>query len=87
MATDIVTTADFLAAIDAFLREKEMSPSRFGRSYMSDPGFVASLRRGRHCASETMARVVMAVRRDHGPEALPLPRYGAMGEARGGLSG
>jgi hypothetical protein len=46
-----------LSAIERHLRETGTPPSRFGREAMGDPGFVASLRRGREPRDGTVRRV------------------------------
>lgn len=39
--------SDFSDEVEAFLKASALSPSRFGRDALGDPGFVAELRRGR----------------------------------------
>ena len=39
--------ADFASEVAAFLAKARMSPSRFGRAALGDPGFVAALNKGR----------------------------------------
>jgi hypothetical protein len=46
-----------LWTIERYLRETGVTPSRFGRDAMGDPGFVASLRRGREPRPATVRRV------------------------------
>lgn len=46
-----------LSTIERYLRDTGTTPSRFGRDAMGDPGFVASLRRGREPRDTTVRRV------------------------------
>lgn len=46
-----------LSTIERYLRESGVTPCRFGRDAMGDPGFVASLRRGREPREATVRRV------------------------------
>jgi len=46
-----------LSMIERHLRERGIPPSRFGREAVGDPGFVASLRRGREPRESTIKRV------------------------------
>lgn len=46
-----------LSTIERYLRESGVPASRFGREAMGDPGFVASLRRGREPRETTIKRV------------------------------
>ena len=46
-----------LSKIERYLRESGVPASRFGRDCMADPGFVASLRRGREPRDATIRRV------------------------------
>jgi len=46
-----------LSTIERYLRESGTPASRFGRDAMGDPGFVASLRRGREPRDATTRRV------------------------------
>ena len=39
--------SDFSDEVEAFLKATALSPSRFGRDALGDPGFVAELRKGR----------------------------------------
>lgn len=52
-----IPQADLLAEIEACLARTGMTETAFGREAMADPGFVASLRRGRDCRFGTMIRV------------------------------
>lgn len=47
-----------LSMIERHLRRTGMTPSRFGREAMSDPGFVPSLRAGREPRTRTEQRVL-----------------------------
>ena len=40
-------TQDFLAEVEAFLLQRRLRPTTFGREVMGDPGFVAALKKGR----------------------------------------
>ena len=46
-----------LSTLERYLRESGATPSRFGRDEMGDPGFVASLKRGREPRPATVRRV------------------------------
>lgn len=46
-----------LSMIERYLRESGTPASRFGREAMGDPGFVATLRRGREPRDDTSRRV------------------------------
>ena len=46
-----------LSTIEHHLRKSGVTPTRFGRDAMGDPGFVASLRRGREPRESTVRRV------------------------------
>jgi hypothetical protein len=46
-----------LSMIERYLRESGIPASRFGRDAMGDPGFVATLRRGREPRESTIHRV------------------------------
>jgi len=52
-----------LAMIERYLRESGIPASRFGRDAMGDPGFVATLRRGRQPRDRTIERVSAYIRR------------------------
>lgn len=54
----------FLAAIEAFLAKKGMTPTQFGKGAVNDPNFVADLRRGRSTTTKVADRV-MAFMREH----------------------
>jgi len=46
-----------LSTVERYLRESGVTASRFGRDAMGDPGFVATLRRGREPRDATVRRV------------------------------
>jgi hypothetical protein len=46
-----------LSTIERYLRRSGVAPCRFGRDAMGDPGFVASLRRGREPRPATVRKV------------------------------
>lgn len=46
-----------LSMVERYLRESGVTASRFGRDAMGDPGFVATLRRGREPREATVRRV------------------------------
>lgn len=46
-----------LSTVERYLRESGVTASRFGRDAMGDPGFVATLRRGREPRDATIRRV------------------------------
>jgi len=48
---------ELLFLIERYLRESGVPASRFGRDAMGDPGFVATLRRGREPRDRTARRV------------------------------
>lgn len=47
-----------LERIEAHLRERKMSPSRFGREAVNDWKFVSQLRAGREPRTKTIERVL-----------------------------
>jgi 2,4-dienoyl-CoA reductase-like NADH-dependent reductase (Old Yellow Enzyme family) len=47
----------FVAEVEAFLREKGVDPTVFGRDAMRDPTFVFRLRRGRESKTGTIDKV------------------------------
>lgn len=46
-----------LRRIEQFIKERRMSPARFGREALGDPNFVFDLRDGREPRERTTARV------------------------------
>jgi hypothetical protein len=46
-----------LQDVEQFLRETQMTPTRFGREALGDPRLVGDLRRGRELRSPTARRV------------------------------
>lgn len=57
---EIMTEAQLLALIEAFLKKHTMSPSKFGREAMGDPALVFQLRKGRRSLSMKNAEKVVA---------------------------
>lgn len=53
-----MTLAEFTAAVEAFIAEKGMTPTAFGRSFAGDPLFVFQLREGREPREATRAKVL-----------------------------
>lgn len=51
-----------LSMIERYLAESGITPSRFGRDAMGDPGFVGALRRGRLPRDSTIRRVEAYIR-------------------------
>lgn len=51
----------FRKTVERFISEKGISPTRFGREYAADPGFVFQLREGREPRSDTRAKVLAAI--------------------------
>lgn len=49
---------DLLTKVESFCAEMDMSPSRFGREFMNDPGFVWRLRAGGECLPRTAQRLL-----------------------------
>lgn len=58
-----------LSMIERYLRESGIPASRFGRDAMGDPGFVATLRRGREPRAGTIRRVQAYIVRARGMAA------------------
>lgn len=57
-----------LREIEAHLRARKMTPTRFGREAVGDPKFVAQLRNGREPRSATVRRVRDYIRSKAGAE-------------------
>jgi len=55
---DMMTDQTLLRDIEAFLRDHQMSPSRFGLEAMGDGALVAQLRAGRSLSLRNAERVV-----------------------------
>jgi hypothetical protein len=55
---DMLTDAQLLVRIDAFLAQTEMKPSRFGLDAMGDGALVSQLRAGRSLSLRNAERVV-----------------------------
>jgi hypothetical protein len=47
-----------LREVEKFLRQSEITPTRFGRDVVGDPRFVFDLRNGRDPRPRTIARVL-----------------------------
>lgn len=47
----------FLGEIEAFLRDRKMDATAFGRGALNDPGFIFDLRTGRSPSLKTIDRV------------------------------
>lgn len=52
----------FRAEIEAFLSERGMSPTTFGKTFAGDPLFVFQLRDGREPRTDTRKRILDAMR-------------------------
>lgn len=55
---------ELLDAVEAYLRDTDMSATVFGKLVLNDPRFVHELREGREPRQRTMQRVVQYMR-DH----------------------
>lgn len=55
---DIITDAQLIARIEAFLQETKMSPTRFGRETMADPALLAGLKAGRSLSLKNVGKVI-----------------------------
>jgi len=55
---DIITDAQLLERIDAFLAVTDMKPSRFGLDAMGDGALISQLRAGRSLSLRNVERVV-----------------------------
>ncbi len=47
----------FKTEIEAYLLQAGMKPSKFGREFLNDPGFVYRLRDGGECRPSTIEKV------------------------------
>ena len=47
-----------LREVEKFLRQRGVTPTRFGRDALGDPRFVFDLRKGREPRRRTIARVI-----------------------------
>lgn len=54
----IITDAELLTRIEAFLERTEMAPTRFGREAMREPSFIESLRNGRSISLRNANRLL-----------------------------
>lgn len=57
----IITDAELLGRIEAFLERAEMAPTRFGREAMREPSFIESLRNGRSLSLRNANRVLQFI--------------------------
>lgn len=48
----------FKATVEAFIKEKDLTPTSFGMKFAGDPGFVFQLRDGREPRTKTRLRVL-----------------------------
>ena len=53
---------NLLSMIERHLAETGLTPSRFGRDALGDPGFVKALRNGREPRESTVRRVTTHIR-------------------------
>lgn len=58
-----------LTHVEKHLREKGISPARFGRAVLGDPSFVFELRRGRDPRARTVAKVLVFIEADRAERA------------------
>lgn len=65
-----------LDRIDAFLRARRMTPTRFGREAVGDAKFVLQLRAGREPRSRTVQRVIAYLERNDDYDAASEPDRG-----------
>lgn len=54
----------FRAAVEAFLAQHGMTPTRFGKEFAGDPLFVFQLRNGREPRTDTRQRVLSAMQQE-----------------------
>jgi phosphopantothenoylcysteine decarboxylase/phosphopantothenate--cysteine ligase len=72
---------DFLAAIEAFLRDTGLSPTRFGREAAGDPRLVFDLRsKGREPSARLMDQINRFMSSRAAPERDPQPSPGMSGK-------
>lgn len=55
---DIITDAELLARINAFLKEHEMSRAAFGKATMGDPALVQMIEAGRSLSLKNANKVL-----------------------------
>jgi predicted transcriptional regulator len=53
----------FKTTVEAFIAEKNMKPTRFGKEFAGDPLFVFQLREGREPRTSTRKKVLEAISR------------------------
>lgn len=51
----------FISTVEAFIAEKEITPTFFGKKYAGDPLFVFQLREGREPRSKTRKKILDAI--------------------------
>lgn len=66
----IISDAQLLAHIEAFLKRHTMSPSKFGRDAMSDPALVFQLRDGKRSLSLKNAEKIINFMAAYQPPAV-----------------
>lgn len=66
---EIITDAQLLDRIEAFLKIHDMSPSRFGREAMADGALVFQLRDGKRSLSLRNAEKIVAYMNGYRAEA------------------
>jgi hypothetical protein len=54
---DVMTQAELIERIDAFLERHEMGDSRFGRDAVGEPGLVERIRNGSSPNLRTLGRI------------------------------
>jgi len=55
---------NFLQTVEAFIAEREITPTTFGKKFANDPLFVFQLRRGREPRSITRRKVLEAISKE-----------------------
>lgn len=55
---DIITDAQLVGRIEAFLAKVGMTPTRFGREAMADPALLAGLKAGRSLSLKNAAKII-----------------------------
>ncbi|MBM1843901.1 hypothetical protein JQW92_18185 [Sulfitobacter pseudonitzschiae] len=61
---------NFKTAIEDYLMRTGMKPSKFGREFLNDPGFVYRLREGGECRPSTIEKVKKSMaEKEHGQDA------------------
>lgn len=54
----------FINTVETFIKEREITPTFFGKKYANDPLFVFQLREGREPRSKTRQKVLEAIAND-----------------------